>query len=505
MHNPTCKTNNNTARHHMVPSTMFEKVMAHMEGPGPRYRRSSPGSWMQRLCQITAGSLCAAWAGAVPCAAEAAQQPNVIAILVDDIGVGDFGFSGGREIPTPHIDRLAAEGVVFANAHATPACAPSRVALMTGMYPGRFGIEDNRPLDGPTGGLDVNAVTLADYLRAAGYHTRMVGKWHLGRGQHFQFAPRNRGFDEFFGFFGSGNNMTYFDPLLSRNGVESRYEGYMADIFTEEVNQFLREPKDESFFIHLAYLDAHVPQAAKQVFLDRFSYMPPRRQMAAAIIANLDDQIGLLMDTLKETGLDENTLIFFMSDNGAQPRVLGTSNGPHRGAKFEVLEGGTRVPFAMRWPGVIPEGLRYEPKVHIFDVFSTSLAAAGLDVPVEVDGVDLIPYVLGRKEGVPHHRLFSIWNDHDEWRIPGRDTNLARPFRAVREGDMKLLMIDDNPPELYHLRRDPGEWRDLAGQYRGRVDVLRAAYEAWYAEMSPQVVPDDHPVYGRFKFMEPRQ
>lgn len=486
------------------PLSMLEAGTRPMASRAPRDRNTLLASWTRLLCQIAAGSLCAAWAGAIPFQAEAAEKPNIMVIMVDDIGVGDFGFSGGLEIPTPHIDRLAAEGMVFANAYAAPACAPSRVALMTGSYPTRFGIEDNRPLDGPLGGLDVNLTTLADYLRDAGYHTRLIGKWHLGQGPHFEFAPRNRGFDEFFGFIGSGNHMTYFDPVLSRNGEVSTHEGYIADLFTDEARDFLRQPQERPFFLHLAYLDAHVPQAAKEEFLDRFSYLPPRRRMAAAIIANLDDQIGLLMETLKETGLHDRTLIFFLSDNGAQPFVLGTSNGPHRGTKFETLEGGIRIPFAVRWPGVIPAGGTYEPLVHVCDVFSTTMVAAGLDVPEDVDGVDLIPFITGRKEGVPHERIFAIFNDHDEWRIPGRDTNLARPLRAVREGDFKLLMEGDNPPELYDLTQDPGEWRDLADRYPERVEALRQAYEDWYTGMIPQVVPDAHPVYGRFKFMEPR-
>lgn len=496
MISPTCEAVRKSLNR-MIPPSVFTSDDDPVEGRAPRVRCGTRISRMQRLCQWTAGTVCTAWAGAVSCEAEAVEQPNIIAIMVDDIGVGDFGFSGGLDIPTPHIDQLAAEGVVFVNAYAAPACAPSRVALMTGCYPTRFGIEDNRPLDGPLGGLDVNQLTLGDYLRDAGYHTRLIGKWHLGRGPDLEFTPNNRGFDEFFGFIGSGNHMRYFDPVISRNGELSTHTGYIADIFTQEAREFLQQPHERPFFLHLAYLDAHVPQAAKQEFLDRFSYMFPRRQMAAAIIANLDDQIGLLMETLKETGLDENTLIFFMSDNGAHPRELGTSNGPHRGLKFETLEGGIRIPFAIRWPGVIPSDGTFEPMVHVFDVFSTSLAAAGLDLPEVVDGVDLLPFITGQQEGVPHERIYAIFNDIREWRIPGRDTNLARSLRAVREGEFKLLIIGDSPPELYHMAQDPGEWRNLADRYPERVESLRRAYEDWYATMIPQVVPDDHPLYGR--------
>ena len=229
------------------------------------------------------------------------------------------------------------------------------------------------------------------------------------------------------------------------------------------------------------------------------SHLAGKRQMAAAILTNLDDNMGRLLATLKETGLDANTLLFFLSDNGGEPPVLGTSNGPHRGMKFDVLEGGIRVPFAARWPAALPAGLTYGPMVHATDVFATALAAAGIARPDNVDGVDLAPFLKGRLDGVPHERLFWLYNDHKEWRIPGRDTNLARPLRAVREGTEKLVVEGDNPPELYDLARDPGETNNLASARPARVAVLRQAYDAWRSEMRPQVIPDDHPLYGRYK------
>lgn len=433
--------------------------------------------------------------------AVASNRPNVVLVLVDDIGVGDLGFAGGREIPTPNIDRLAAEGTVFANAYALPSCSPTRAAVMTGRFPPRFGIEDNRMLDGPRDGMDVNEVTVADILHKKGYHTRLIGKWHLGKGDRFEFAPRNRGFDEFYGYFGAAGR--YVNPELSRNGDVKERKGYITDLLTDEACDFFRQEHDRPFFLHLGYMAAHLPQVAKPEKLKRFSYLSEKRRTAAAIISNLDDNIGRLMATLKETGLGENTCIMLMSDNGAEPPVLGTSNGPFRGKKFDVVEGGVHVPLTMRWPGVIPAGKTYEPMVHAVDLFSTSLGAAGVHLPDNVDGVNLIPYIRGETAAVPHDSLCWLYNDHWEWRIPGRDTNLARKLRAVRQGDWKLVMEGDHPPELYDLSADPGEWNDQAAEFPERVTLMKNIFDSWYAQMEPQVIPDDHPLYGRYKFMEP--
>jgi arylsulfatase A-like enzyme len=435
------------------------------------------------------------------CAARAAERPNIILVVVDDCGVGDFGFSGGRDFATPNIDRLAAEGVTFANGYALPSCSPTRAALMTGRYPQRFGIEDNRPLDGPLDGMDAREVTLPQKLRDAGYHTRLIGKWHLGKGARFEFAPRNRGFDEFYGYFGA--SCVYFDPVLSRNGDERKRTGYITDLLTDEACRFLRGPHDKPFFLHLAHMAAHLPQAAKPEDLKRVCHLSGKRQMAAAILTNLDDNMGRLLSALKETGLDANTLLFFLSDNGAEPPVLGTSNGPHRGMKFDVLEGGVHVPFCVRWPAALPPGQTYRPLVHATDVFATALAAAGVARPDGVDGIDLAPYLLGKAEGAPHARLFWLTNDHKEWRLPGRDTNLARPLRAVLEGGEKLVLEGDGPPQLYDLAQDPGETNNLAAARPARAAELRQAYDAWRAQMKPQHISDDHPVYGKYKRMKP--
>jgi arylsulfatase A-like enzyme len=321
----------------------------------------------------------------------AAEKPNIIAILVDDIGVGDFGFTGGKDFPTPHLDQFAREGCIFKNGYANPMCSPSRAAMLTGRYTQRFGVEDNRPLDGQLTGMDVREIMLPQKLRDLGYHTRLIGKWHLGQGAKHEFAPRNRGFDEFFGYFGAAGQ--YVDPTLSRNGVEKTHNGYLTDILTDEACSFLQQKHEKPFFLHLAHMAAHHRQEAQPKDLERVSHLEGKRRTCAAIITNLDDNMGRLMAALKSSGQDDNTLIFFISDNGGEPPVLATTNGPHRGGKFEVLEGGIRVPFVMRWLGKIQAGTSYQPMVHLMDVFTTSLDLAGGKSTVPLDGVNLLPFL----------------------------------------------------------------------------------------------------------------
>ena len=456
-------------------------------------------------------------------------RPNIIAILVDDIGVGDFSFSGGKDFPTPHIDALAKSGCTFTSGYVLPSCSPTRAALLTGRYPSRFGIEDNRPLDGPRDGMDTTQVTLPTLLRDAGYHTALIGKWHLGKGDRHEFAPRNRGFTDFFGYFGAAGK--YIDPILSRNGKESLHPGYLTDILTDEACTFLKQrqhPKDTTtkqppFFLHLAHMAAHLPQAAKPEDLARIDKENPtltgKRRTCAAIIRNLDDNIGRLIATLKDTGLDQNTLIFFVSDNGGEPPVLGTTNGPYRGMKFDVTEGGIRVPFIATWPGLIPAGITYAPMVHVMDLFPTTLAAARAPIPANLDGVDLLPFLSNKpntapsnnttssqtQPPVPHAQLFWIYNDHKQWRIPGRDTNLARPLLAIREGNWKLIIEGNDSPQLYDLHTDPGETRNLATQNPDLTTRLQQNLQTWKAAMKPQHIPDTHPLYGRYKTMQPKR
>ena len=418
--------------------------------------------------------------------------PNVVVILVDDLGVGDCGFSGGTDIPTPCIDRLAREGAVCTNAYVTPSCSPTRAALLTGRYPGRFGIEDNRPLDGPTAGMDLREVLLPQLLREHGYHTGLFGKWHLGQGE---YGPLARGFDEFCGWIGASGK--YIDPPLITGGSRAVQQGWVDDLLAEKAAAFIRDHAAEPFFLHVAFMAAHLKQEAEEADLARFPHLDGKRRMAAAIIGRLDRAVGRVLDAIHESGLDEQTLVFFLSDNGGEPPVLGTSNGPHRGQKFDVLEGGIRVPFAFRWAGVVPAGVSFKPMVHGMDVFATAAAAAGVLTPQPLDGVDLVPFFRGEKAGVPHERLFWIYNLHADWRRADQDTNLARRLGAVREGNWKLVLQGSDPPQLYHVADDPAEAHDLADQMPDRAATLARSFREWDAGMVRQVIPPDHPIYGK--------
>jgi arylsulfatase A-like enzyme len=422
-------------------------------------------------------------------------SPNVIVMLVDDLGVGDCGFSGGTDIPTPNLDQLAREGTVCTQAYATPSCSPTRAALLTGRYPSRFGIEDNRPLDGPTAAMDLRETLLPQLLRERGYDTALIGKWHLGQGD---YGPLARGFDSFCGWIGASGK--YIDPPLITGTERAVHAGWVDDVLADRAAAFIESHAttraDTPFFLHVAFMAAHLKQEAAQADLDRFAHLDGKRRMAAAIIRRLDAAVGRVMDAITTAGVDQNTLVFFLSDNGGEPPVLGTSNGPHRGQKFDVLEGGIRVPFVVRWPGVVPAGKRFAPTVHCMDVCATAAAAAGVDPPRPLDGVDLIPYLRGDSAGVPHERLFWIYNLHADWRRADQDTNLARRLGAVREGDWKLVLEGSDPPRLYHLADDPAEAHDLADEMPDRVAALARRFREWDAGMVRQVIPPDHPIYG---------
>ncbi len=439
---------------------------------------------LARFCPLLAFAL-AGPAGANP-------PPNVVVLLVDDLGVGDCGFSGGIDIPTPHLDRFAREGAVCTQGYATPSCSPTRAALLTGRYPSRFGIEDNRPLDGPTAGFDRREILLPQLLRDHGYRTGLIGKWHLGQGD---CGPLARGFDEFCGWIGAAGK--YIDPPLLTGTTRQVHEGWVDDILAAKAAAFVREHAAEPFFLHVGFMAAHLRQEARPEDLDRFPDLAGPRRLAAAIISRLDTAVARVLDAIHEAGIDDRTLVFFLSDNGGEPSVLGTSNGPHRGEKFDVLEGGIHVPFAIRWPGTVPAGTRFTSPVHCVDVFATAVAAAAVAPPAAIDGVDLLPFLQGTAAGEPHAQLVWVYNDHDDWRRTDQDTNQARRLAAVREGPWKLVLEGDDPPRLYHLADDPAESQDRGREFPERVASLARRFRDWDAGMVRQVIPADHPLYGR--------
>ena len=435
------------------------------------------------------------------CSADQTQRPNVIVLIADDLGVGDIGFSGAKDIPTPNIDKLAREGIIFSSGYVSPMCAPTRAAFLTGRYPAKIGFEDNRPGDSRHFGMDLSLPTIANILHDAGYATALVGKWHVGRGSNNEYSPWNRGFDEFIGYYGAFG--TYVNPKLTRPpGTEKVVEGYSTDIFADEACKFLERHKNKPFFLNVAFNAAHLEQVAKPQDLARFENITdPKRRKAAAIISNLDANVGKIAARLKELGLDENTLLVFFSDNGGEPLILGTLNGPYRGMKFDVYEGGIRVPFLVRWPGTLPQGKTVDAMINVTDLLPTIAAATGAKTPTGVDGVGLLPYLRGKTSKEPHKTLFWRTTEHaalqNMRRAPKGATVYIPHIAAVREGKWKLVVLDDagKQPryELYDLLKDPSEKNDVSQREQKVVRRLSKELDAWRATLKPQVIPAPKP------------
>ncbi len=415
-------------------------------------------------------------------AAERRDKPNVVILLADDLGYADVGFQGCKDIPTPHLDALAKAGVVCTNGYVTcPVCAPTRAGLLTGRYQQRLGFEDNSW--SPKTGLSPEATTLADVLKAAGYRTFAVGKWHLGQLPHFR--PLVRGFTDHYGFLGGGRS---FLPLKDSQGVpfvpkdpdqvdlwqnENRVgdPDYLTDAFSAEAAAYIRHHKADPFFIYLAFNAPHVPLQATEKYLKRFPDLKGARRTYAAMVSALDDAVGRVSDALRAEGLDRDTLIFFLSDNGGHPLANAARNEPLRGEKSTVYEGGIRVPFVVKWTGRLPAGARYADPVVSLDIMATALAAAGAKPPkgVALDGIDLVPYLRGEARTPPHETLY--WRFIDHW--------------AIRHGHWKLTVPAGQPEGLYDLSADIAESRDVASANPEVVRKLKTLYAQWSKELPP--------------------
>lgn len=442
------------------------------------------------------------------------RKPNIIVILADDLGYGDLGVYGGTEIPTPNLDALARGGVRFTDGYVTcPICAPTRAALLSGRYQQRFGFEHNPGPEAqaaPGFGLPRSERTLAEKLKDAGYATGMFGKWHLGYKDELQ--PHQRGFDEFFGFLSGAH--TYlsgearqrrgggYNEGIVRNGTPVEEKEYLTDAFAREAVAFItkhaaaqHEGTGTPYFVYLPFNAVHGPMEATKKYTDRYAHISDaNRRTYAGMLTALDEAVGRVLAAVKDSGQEDNTLVFFFSDNGGPTPQTTSSNKPLSGYKGQVLEGGVRVPFLMKWPGGgVPAGKVYELPVMSLDVHATVLAAADYKVwnlnapetdersgrpqPGMLEGHNLVPFVTatgerggGAKVG-PHEALF--WRMGNQW--------------AVRKGDWKLLSQaranarQQGEVRLYNLREDIGETTDLAGKMPEKVAELRAAYDAWNA------------------------
>ena len=346
------------------------------------------------------------------------KKPNLIVIMTDDMGYADVGFNGCKDIPTPNIDIIANEGVRFDEGYVSfPVCGPSRAGFLTGRYQDRFGFTTNPSIDpnNPIAGLPVEEETMAQVLRKANYNSAIIGKWHMGT--NAVFHPLERGFDYFYGFLSGGHS--YYPDQLTLNGlsdvtskwgwyrtkiVENRTtvetDDYLTDELSDAAVRYIKKQadKDQHFMLYLAYNAPHTPMQATEKYLSRFpNIKDKKRKTYAAMVSAVDDGVGRVLEALKEQGLDENTIVVFLSDNGGAHNNA-SDNGPLRGLKGDLFEGGIRVPFAIRWKGVIPEGQSYEKPVSSLDIMATIVARTDVKINADrpLDGVDLIPFLTGK-------------------------------------------------------------------------------------------------------------
>ena len=422
---------------------------------------------------------------AIPAHAE--RKPNILLIVADDLGYGELTSQGyTKDIPTPNIDSISANGVRFTNGYVSgPYCSPTRAGLLTGRYQQRFGHEFNPGNPAQAGeeiGLSLQETTFGDRLKSAGYATGWFGKSHLGSAP--QFHPQKRGFDEFYGFLGGAHS--YIHPGTGPTGIfhgteQVKDPGYLTEAFAREAASFIEQKKDTQWFVYLPFNAVHAPLETLEKYENRFtSISDPKRRHFAALLSALDDSVGTVLSKVRDLKLEEDTLVYFISDNGGPTPSTSSGNGPLKGYKAQTSEGGIRVPFAVQWKGKIPAGKTDDRPVIQLDFLPTSLAAAGVEVDPawKLDGVNLLPYLKGEKSEAPHDALF--------WRM-GQQI-------AVRKGDWKLVKSagDGNArpgatgdhastegAKLYNLTEDIGEKNDLAAKNPEKVKELAALWDGW--------------------------
>ena len=404
------------------------------------------------------------------------RKPNILILLADDLGYADVGFQGCKDIPTPNIDSLAKNGVRCSSGYVSgPYCSPTRAGLLTGRYQTRFGHEFN-PGAGENIGLPLTETTLPDRLKKAGYKTGWVGKWHLGSGN--KYRPMSRGFEETYGFLGGAHAyLPEKGKLVMMRGVEQVDEKeYLTDAFGREAVAFIERHQKEPFFLYLAFNAVHTPMHATEKYLKRFANLSGQRKIYAAMHSAMDDNIGRVLQKLRDCKLEEDTLIYFFSDNGG-PTMQGTTingsvNAPLRGSKRQTLEGGVRVPFVVQWKGKLPTGKTYDQPVIQLDLHATALAVAGVTLDKDakqLDGVNLLPYLEGKNMEAPHDALY--------WRFGEQ--------MAIRKGDWKLVQYDNTGRKLYNLAKDIGESDDVAKKEPEKFKELEAQWQKWNKELVP--------------------
>jgi len=454
---------------------------------------------------------------------DTSKRPNVIVFLSDDQGYGDIGVFGNPDPKTPNLDRLATEGLRLTQHYTgSPICAPARAALLTGRYNHRVGalsVESNRGLDR----IALRERTIAACFKAAGYKTGMVGKWHNGL-HDMRYHPNKRGFDEFVGFLNGG--MWYWNWILDVNGQPRRSDGtYLTDVFTNEAIDFINRHQNQPFFLYVAYNAPHAPLEAPEEDIRPYTKMGKFTQAVSttyAMIQRMDTGIGRIMETLEKKGLAEKTIILFTSDNG--PVLFGKGkdnlmryNGPFQGGKYDVLEGGIRVPALLCWPDSLPPGIEFHDMVHATDWLPTLMTAAGIETTPDLplDGVNQLPALRGER-GKVNPKRFWQFNRYEpvgncnaamrdgEWklywpRVPEAMQKLSSDNEPYRKkfAVPHFLMDVENPsvertlpplgsPKLYNIDKDPFESKELSEQYPDRLARMKWELENWFEEVEAE-------------------
>ena len=410
------------------------------------------------------------------------RPPNVVLILTDDQGCGDVAFTGNPRLATPHLDRLAGEGTRFTQFYVTPVCAPTRASLLTGRHHLRTGVRG--VIEGREFMVE-EEVTLAEVLQEAGYATGLFGKWHLG--ENYPWVPHAQGFDAFVGFRDGSN--PYFDAVLERGGKPYPTRGYLTDVLTDHAMAFAERHQDEPFFLYLAYNAPHSPLEVPEAYAEPYRDLPEHTALIYGMMASVDENVGRLLGRLDELGLAENTLVLFTSDNGPLYSGGGYEQAERyncglRGTKYEVYEGGVRVPLVARWPGTVPAGGKVDVPTAVIDVLPTVLDYAGAAPPEDValDGRSLRPLINGETRSWPDRTLFMSYAGER-----GQREKEPAPYPGGSATSRRYKMV--NGEALYDLMVDPGETQNIAAEKPEVLHRLDAAYRAFWQEAHGERAP----------------
>ena len=415
------------------------------------------------------------------------KKPNILVIFADDLGYADVGYHGTSEVPTPNIDYIANNGAQFSAGYVTaPVCAPSRMGLITGKYQQRFGAGGNpgpyRETVDTKIGVPDDEKTFGHRMQKLGYKTAFIGKHHAGKEP--ENNPMNLGFDYFYGFDNGAAN--YFTP----KNVKERFKSvtiepeYLTDMFGAKAVNFIDENKDEPFFVYVAFNAVHGPMQAPDDLLQKYSHITdPGRQKLLAMLDSLDTNVGKMLKKLRSIGAEDNTLIFFISDNGGDKDGSNYSyNLPLRDKKGSTYDGGIRIPFCIKWKGRIASGATFDFPVTTLDVTPTIIAASGeqIDPAWQLDGIDLLPYIAPNSTEQPAERCL-YWHMGNGWAIRDNTWKLVRPWG----GDLGWGGAD-RPVELYKIAEDIGETTNLIDSEPEQAQRLQQAWDLWKAQMQDE-------------------